>query len=197
MQRSLLLSPVHKHRRMSTPPRPDPSTTNVNTDTSPSHTTPALSLASSSFSSPTTSSLSTPLPSSSGYIYDQAASSDVSLDYSPNRQPQASPSQNPDYLTRVSNIPIVNSALRAYEHGKASSRIVNVRPSIIFLLEFCIKLTTDSMVLELSNHLFQLFHGLSLTGWGITAGPRLLKITVAVARAAIGRCPLNEAEMRR
>ena len=30
-------------------------------------------------------------------------------------------------LSRVSNFPLVNTALRAYEHSKASSRVVKVR----------------------------------------------------------------------
>ena len=40
---------------------------------------------------------------------------------SPKRQ-----SEDSDFVSRVSNIPIVNSALRAYEQSKASSRVVKV-----------------------------------------------------------------------
>ncbi|EIN09478.1 Opi1-domain-containing protein [Punctularia strigosozonata HHB-11173 SS5] len=91
--------------------------------------------ASSSFSSPTASSLPTPLQSSNTYIFDQAAASNISLDYTPDRPMHQTPSnghgQNADYLARVSSIPIVNSALRAYEHGKASSRIVNYGAGIV------------------------------------------------------------------
>lgn len=36
------------------------------------------------------------------------------------------PPESPDFVSRVSGIPIVNSAIRAYEHGKASSRVVKV-----------------------------------------------------------------------
>lgn len=35
----------------------------------------------------------------------------------------------PDFVSRVSSLPLVGSALRAYEHGKASSRVVKVRRS--------------------------------------------------------------------
>ena len=31
-------------------------------------------------------------------------------------------------LSRMSSLPLVNTALRAYEHSKASSRVVKVRP---------------------------------------------------------------------
>lgn len=31
-----------------------------------------------------------------------------------------------DFVSRVSGLPIVNTALRAYEHSKASSRVVKV-----------------------------------------------------------------------
>ena len=33
---------------------------------------------------------------------------------------------SPDFVARVSNFPLFNTALRAYEHGKASSRVVKV-----------------------------------------------------------------------
>ena len=33
----------------------------------------------------------------------------------------------PDFVARVAQMPIVHSALRAYEHGKARSRVVKVR----------------------------------------------------------------------
>lgn len=36
----------------------------------------------------------------------------------------------PDFKTRVSHLPLVNTALRAYEQGKNSSRVVKVRTSI-------------------------------------------------------------------
>ena len=33
-------------------------------------------------------------------------------------------------LSRMSSLPLVNTALRAYEHSKASSRVVKVRPPL-------------------------------------------------------------------
>ena len=33
---------------------------------------------------------------------------------------------SPDFVSRVSHLPIVTTAIRAYEHGKASSRVVKV-----------------------------------------------------------------------
>ena len=35
-------------------------------------------------------------------------------------------------LSRMSSLPLVNTALRAYEHSKASSRVVKVRPPSLF-----------------------------------------------------------------
>lgn len=60
--------------------------------------TPALSIASSSTS--------TSLPSPSPSVQEDVNS--------------------PDFVSRVSHLPLVNTALRAYEHGKASSRVVKV-----------------------------------------------------------------------
>ncbi|EGN95202.1 hypothetical protein SERLA73DRAFT_77210 [Serpula lacrymans var. lacrymans S7.3] len=54
----------------------------------------------------------------------------VSSMASPSSPPLPSPAQthedsnSPDFVSRVSHFPIVNTALRAYEHGKASSRVV-------------------------------------------------------------------------
>lgn len=39
----------------------------------------------------------------------------------------------PDFVSRVSNLPLVNTALRAYEQGKASSRVVKVCASAIVM----------------------------------------------------------------
>lgn len=36
---------------------------------------------------------------------------------------------SPDFVSRVTSLPLVGTALRAYEHGKASSRVVKVRLS--------------------------------------------------------------------
>ena len=41
-------------------------------------------------------------------------------------------------LSRVSNLPLVNSALRVYEHSKASSRVVKVRQ-----FQFCVGCLVD------------------------------------------------------
>jgi hypothetical protein len=48
---------------------------------------------------------------------------------SPSPPPESLP---PDFVSRVSSIPLVGTALRAYEHGKASSRVVKVRLSRLF-----------------------------------------------------------------
>jgi hypothetical protein len=37
-------------------------------------------------------------------------------------------SDEADFVGRISNIPVVSTALRAYEQSKASSRVVKVRP---------------------------------------------------------------------
>jgi hypothetical protein len=45
---------------------------------------------------------------------------------------QTAPPDDPnssELLYRVSHLPIVNTALRAYSHGKASSRVVKVCPT--------------------------------------------------------------------
>ncbi|OBZ66395.1 hypothetical protein A0H81_13567 [Grifola frondosa] len=74
--------------------------------------TPALSVTSS------TSSPSLPSPSITG--------EESLADEEQERQQRTEPRENEDtrFVSRVSNIPIVNSALRAYEHSKASSRVV-------------------------------------------------------------------------
>ncbi|KAK0203220.1 hypothetical protein DFS33DRAFT_970370 [Desarmillaria ectypa] len=39
----------------------------------------------------------------------------------------------PEFVKRMSHLPLVNSALRAYEQGKASSRVVKVRCEVLFV----------------------------------------------------------------
>ncbi|KAI0319966.1 transcription factor Opi1-domain-containing protein, partial [Amylostereum chailletii] len=68
-------------------------------------TTPALSIASSSTSPTIASPILTP--------EDIAAAAAIGVDV-----------DSPDFVSRVSHLPIVNSALRAYEQSKASSRVV-------------------------------------------------------------------------
>ena len=38
--------------------------------------------------------------------------------------------EDADFVSRMSSLPIVNTALRAYEQSKASSRVVKVRVSL-------------------------------------------------------------------
>jgi len=40
---------------------------------------------------------------------------------------------SPDFVSRVSHFPLVGSALRAYEQGKASSRVVKVSAHMVFV----------------------------------------------------------------
>ncbi len=42
----------------------------------------------------------------------------------------ASPSAQ--FVSRVSTLPLVNTAIRVYEHGKISSRVVKVRITVVF-----------------------------------------------------------------
>ncbi|ESK82690.1 hypothetical protein Moror_11157 [Moniliophthora roreri MCA 2997] len=76
--------------------------------------TPALSEASTS--SLPTPSLSTPVLSPT----------DTSASHSQNRD-----TSEPDFVKRVSHIPLVNGALRMYEQGKASSRVVKYGAEIM------------------------------------------------------------------
>ncbi len=50
----------------------------------------------------------------------------------------------PEFVKRMSHLPLVNSALRVYEQGKASSRVVKVRREalwrVILLLTLCVSL---------------------------------------------------------
>lgn len=71
--------------------------------------TPALSIASSS-TSPTL-----PSPSLAPDRDDRLDEDSIDIDVN-----------SPDFVSRVSHLPIVNSALRAYEQSKASSRVVKV-----------------------------------------------------------------------
>lgn len=45
----------------------------------------------------------------------------------------------PDFVNRVYHLPIVHSAFRAYEQGKASSRVVKVSLDNLFPLRYNIK----------------------------------------------------------
>lgn len=54
---------------------------------------------------------------------DQIPASASSALYAPS-PPLPADMTSPDFVARVSNFPLVNTALRAYEHGKASSRVV-------------------------------------------------------------------------
>jgi hypothetical protein len=40
---------------------------------------------------------------------------------------------SPDFVSRMTNLPLVGSALRAYEQGKASSRVMKVRLGHFFV----------------------------------------------------------------
>lgn len=53
---------------------------------------------------------------------------------------------NEDFVSRVSHFPLVNSALRVYEHSKASSRVVKVRffPFLSFLYPSRVRGNTDA-----------------------------------------------------
>lgn len=83
--------------------------------------TPALSVTS-GMSSP-----SLPSPSLGGE--GSITTDDLKRDHedSIDRDSRSFQSQDTDFVSRVSNIPLVNTALRAYEHSKASSRVVKVR----------------------------------------------------------------------
>lgn len=80
-----------------------------------SRTPSSLSVASSSSSPPAATSASSPPPQSPP---------------PPDAQPKASPS-SPAFVTRMSHFPLVGSALRAYEQGKASSRVVKYGAEIV------------------------------------------------------------------
>ena len=56
-------------------------------------------------------------------------------------QPEPEPAEGEEWksLSRVSNLPLVSGALRAYEQSKASSRVVKVRLSrLSFAVEGCL-----------------------------------------------------------
>lgn len=52
--------------------------------------------------------------------------------------PTSTPEGNSPFVSRVSHLPLVNTALRAYEQGKASSRVVKVWPYLQFMLWYLI-----------------------------------------------------------
>src|SRR5882762_4190202 len=54
---------------------------------------------------------------------------------------------SPDFVSRVSHLPLVGTALRAYEQGKASSRVVKVSDRMVICTHFHGRLTVHrSMV---------------------------------------------------
>lgn len=52
-------------------------------------------------------------------------------------------------LSRVSNLPLVNTALRAYEQSKASSRVVKVRPFLLLAIDT--NRLTDQIAIYIPN----------------------------------------------
>ena len=59
---------------------------------------------------------------------------------SPSSPPTSPPHDSvpPDFVSRVSSLPLVGTALRAYEQGKASSRVVKVRLFLFSVSPFLI-----------------------------------------------------------
>ena len=72
----------------------------------------------------------------------------ISLSGTSRSSPPTSPapdSVSPDFVSRVTSLPLVGTALRAYEHGKASSRVVKVRIVHPFWLPVSYRPTCNSM----------------------------------------------------